>query len=142
MADFEKAIGKVLQHEGGYANVKGDAGGETFMGISRKYNPSWTIWKLIDEVKKKNGTKHLNSLLCKNKDIINAVHRLYKEKYWDVLELDDVPNQKIANEMFDTCVNCGKVTAIRVAQQTIGMTITGKWSDELRYNLLQYGEDK
>ena len=61
---------------------------------------------------------------------------------WDVLELDDIPSQGIAHQLFDTCVNCGKTTAIRIAQQVLMMTITGKWSDELKYNLMKYGNNK
>lgn len=34
----------------------------------------------------------------------------------------------------------GVSSAIRIAQQVIGMTITGKWSEELKYNLMQYGK--
>ena len=61
--------------------------------------------------------------------------------YWDIMDLDDIPSQGIAHQLFDTCVNCGAKTAIRIAQQIIGMTVTGKWSDELKYNLMRYGQN-
>ncbi len=41
-----------LKYEGGYSNVAGDKGGETYRGISRKSNPNWSGWKFIDKVKK------------------------------------------------------------------------------------------
>ena len=66
---------------------------------------------------------------------------IYKNDYWNVFELDDIPSQDIAHQMFDTAVNCGTSRAIRIAQQVIGMTITGKWNEELKYNLMQYGKD-
>ncbi len=34
MARFEKAIGTILEHEGGYVNDPADPGGETKYGIS------------------------------------------------------------------------------------------------------------
>ena len=139
MADFDKEFEKVVLAEGGYCDDPDDTGGETYVGISRKYNPNWSGWPIID-AEKKNGLKNITARLKKNKELNNKLKLIYKQKYWDVLDLDDIPSQNIAHQLFDTCVNCGKVTAIRIAQQVIGMTVTGKWSDELRYNLMQYGK--
>ena len=139
MADFNKEFEKVVLAEGGYCNDPDDTGGETYVGISRKYNPTWSGWPIID-AEKKNGLKNITARLKKNKELNNKLKLVYKQKYWDVLDLDDIPSQKIAHQLFDTCVNCGKATAIRIEQQVIGMTVTGKWSDELRYNLIQYGK--
>lgn len=139
MADFNKEFEKVVLAEGGYCDDPDDTGGETYVGISRKYNPNWSGWPIIDAEKKK-GLKNITARLKKNKELNDKLKLIYKQKYWDVLDLDDIPSQKIAHQLFDTCVNCGKATAIRIAQQVIGMTVTGKWSDELRYNLMQYGK--
>jgi lysozyme family protein len=140
MAKFDEEFDKLIFVEGGYVNDKDDAGGETYLGISRKNNPKWIGWEVIDDIKKKYGTKGITARLKKDIALTNSAKFLYKQKYWDVLELDDIPSQSIAHEMFDTCVNCGVSTAIRIAQQVIGMTINGKWSDELKYNLMQYGK--
>lgn len=137
MSNFDKAFNKLILKEGGYVNDKDDAGGETYLGISRKNNPKWIGWAIIDE-EKKNGLKGINSRLKKDKALTNSVKFFYKQNYWDILELDDIPSQEIAHQLFDTCVNCGKTTAIRIAQQVLMMTVTGKWSDELKYNLMQY----
>lgn len=139
MAKFDIEFEKVILAEGGYVNDKDDAGGETYLGISRNNNPKWSGWKKIDSVKKQYGTKNISNRLKKDTSIIESAKIYYKEKYWDVLELDDIPSQTIAHNLFDTCVNCGKTTAIRIAQQCCMMTITGKWSEELKYNLMQYG---
>lgn len=141
MANFDEEFNKLILAEGGYVNDPDDAGGETYLGISRKNNPKWTGWSIIDK-EKKNGTKNITSRLKANKNLTDKAKVLYKQNYWDVLELDNIPSQKIAHQLFDTCVNCGKTVAIRIAQQVIGMTVTGKWSDELYYNLLQYGKVK
>lgn len=142
MAKFDEEFDKVILAEGGYVNDPDDAGGETYLGISRKNNPKWVGWEVIDDIKKKYGTKNITSRLKKDVALTNIAKLLYKQNYWDVLELDDIPSQGIAHQLFDTCVNCGKTTAIRIAQQLLMMTITGKWSDELKYNLMKYGNNK
>ncbi len=142
MAKFDIEFDKVIAVEGGYVNDPDDAGGETYLGISRKSNKNWTGWKIIDDIKKQYGTKNITAKLKKDNALTNTAKLLYKRNYWDTLELDDIPSQDIAHQLFDTCVNCGRTTAIRIAQQIIGMTITGKWSDELKYNLMQYGKTK
>lgn len=139
MANFDIEFEKLILAEGGYVNDSDDAGGETYLGISRKNNPKWMGWKTIDSIKKIYGTKNITARLKENESLTNNVKLLYKINYWDVLELDDVPNQDIAHQLFDTCVNCGKTVAIRIVQQVLLMTVTGKWSDELKYNLMHYG---
>ena len=52
MAYFGDAFKKLSIKEGGYVNDKDDAGGETYRGISRKYNPTWQGWTMIDSYKK------------------------------------------------------------------------------------------
>lgn len=140
MACFDEEFEKVILVEGGYTDNPDDAGGETYLGISRKNNPKWIGWEVIDDVKKKYGTKNITSRLKKDTALTNSAKLLYKQNYWDVLELDDIPSQEIAHQLFDTAVNMGVTTAIRIAQQVIGMTITGKWNEELKYNLMQYGK--
>lgn len=142
MAKFDEEFDKVILAEGGYVNDPDDAGGETYLGISRKNNPKWVGWEVIDDIKKKYGTKNITSRLKKDVALTNSAKLLYKQNYWDILELDDIPSQGMAHQLFDTCVNCGKTTAIRIAQQVLMMTITGKWSDELKYNLMKYGNNK
>jgi lysozyme family protein len=143
MANFDKEFDKLILVEGGYSFDPDDAGGETYLGISRKANPQWRGWVYIDEVKKANknvSNSKLTFILKSNDNITKSAKRLYKNMYWDIIDLDDIPSQKIAHQLFDTAVNCGVSRAIRIAQQVVGMTITGKWSNELRYNLMQYGE--
>ena len=52
MANFNIEFEKLILAEGGYVNDSDDAGGETYLGISRKNNPNWSGWKLIDSIKK------------------------------------------------------------------------------------------
>lgn len=144
MARFDEEFEKLILAEGGYVDDPDDSGGETYLGVSRKNNPNWSAWATIDKIKKETGLtgSKLSARLKKEDSITEAAKTLYKSNYWDVLELDDIPSQSIAHQLFDTCVNCGKATAIRVAQQVLNMTVTGKWSEELKYNLMQYGVNK
>lgn len=140
MANFNEEFKKVILVEGGYVNDPDDAGGETYLGISRRYNPNSKIWNIIDNVKKQYGIKGINNRLKNNQEVINEAKRIYKTNYWDILELDDIPSQKIAHELFDTAVNCGVINSINLAQQVCNMTVTGKFTSELKYNLMQYGK--
>lgn len=141
MAKFDIEFDKVIKVEGGYVNDPDDAGGETYLGISRKAHPHWGGWKIIDKIKKQYGTKNITKRLKENDELTYLAKNIYKNDYWNIFELDDIPSQDIAHQMFDTAVNCGASRAIRIAQQVIGMTITGKWSEELKYNLMQYGKE-
>jgi lysozyme family protein len=49
----------------------------------------------------------------------------YKEKFWDKLKCDDIPNQRVATTLFDFAVNAGVRTAAKLAQLTIGATPDG-----------------
>jgi lysozyme family protein len=118
MADFDEAYDITLNHEGGYSNDVIDAGGETYKGISRKYHPNWLGWSIIDESKLKSNFPH--NLRDNNK--LNSIIRLfYKENYWNLFWGDDIPNQRIANEMFDTGVNMGIGRAVKYLQKGLNL---------------------
>jgi lysozyme family protein len=46
----------------------------------------------------------------------------YKVKFWDYLKLDQVNNQKIANELFDTSVNMGQGIAALFLQRSLNVS--------------------
>lgn len=142
MANFKESFDKVILAEGGYVNDPDDAGGETYLGISRVNHPYSKIWDIIDSIKKEKGTKNINSILKQDKRLIAEVENIYKNKYWDALYLDEVYSQKIAHQLFDDAVNRGVGSAIRVAEHVMGMTPTGKFSDALLTNLRKYGKTK
>ena len=116
MANFTEAFEKTMGHEGGYVNDPDDAGGETYCGISRVYNPSWYGWTLIDQEK---DEPDFPACLEDDEDLDAAVEDFYKDKYWDVNRLDDVDSQAVAEEMFDTGVNMGTGRAARFLQTSL-----------------------
>jgi len=94
MAEFKNHIDKTLVNEGGYVNDPDDRGGETKYGISKKQYPDLDIKSLtIDEAKE-----------------------IYKRDYWDKVSADDIEDEHIAFELFDTAVNMGVRTATKLIQ--------------------------
>lgn len=103
MADFNIAFELTSKFEGGYVDDPTDMGGETYKGIARKYNHKWPGWAIIDSLKGNNFPKILDT----NEELQKLVKSLYKEKYWDVFYGNLIPDQSIANELYDCNVNMG-----------------------------------
>lgn len=135
MATFDDAFSKLVVSEGSYVCDSDDSGGETYRGISRRYNPKWDGWDIVDEYKRRYKGKSLSKVLDADDRLQDNVKELYKDKYWDIFELDDIPSQLIAYQMFDTCVNCGPAAAIRFAQASLGEKINGRWTLNLLHKL-------
>ncbi|HEX9247111.1 MAG TPA: glycosyl hydrolase 108 family protein [bacterium] len=94
MATFDKAIGTVLEHEGGYSFDPNDPGGETKYGISRKAYPGLDVKALtLDQAK-----------------------AIYKRDYWIYSRIQD---QDVATKVFDMAVNLGPPAAHRLLQTAL-----------------------
>ena len=103
MADFSKALVKLLQLEGGWVHNKDDSGGETNYGITRQ-------------------TALENGYNGSMKDIPRTkVEDIYRKIYWDKLRCGDIQDQDIAEELFDTGVNCGTRTAGEFLQRALNI---------------------
>lgn len=136
MADFDNAFKKLSVKEGGYVNDRDDSGGETYRGISRRHNPNWNGWEIVDNYKKRYLGNALKKKLNADDKLQDLVREKYKRDYWDVFELDSVPNQLIAFQMFDTNVNCGQTAAIKFAEKALDRSITGTWTLSLLNELV------
>jgi lysozyme family protein len=118
MADFSRAYARTMAHEGGYANDTDDAGGETYRGISRRFNPAWTGWARIDAARKaRDFPKNLEADTVLQREVA-AFHR---SRHWDRLQGDAIPDQDVANELFDTGVNLGVVRAVEFLQRALNV---------------------
>lgn len=113
MADFSIAYKITMSHEGGYVSHPADRGQMTFMGISRKYHPTWNGWLIIDRHKL---SSRFPENLKGNQALEEQVFSFYKKNFWDVNKLDQITNQSIANEVFDTGVNMGYKVAAECLQ--------------------------
>jgi lysozyme family protein len=122
MANFNESYKIIRQREGGYANDPDDTGGETYKGISRKNFHDWAGWKYVDTIKAANGhAAGINDLLEKNSALQELVFAFYKKEFWDVLNLDQVQDQDIATEVFDTGVNMGTYIAAVFLQKALNV---------------------
>lgn len=123
MADFKIAYAKTERNEMGYANISGDSGGETWRGIARNYHPKWPGWVIVDQFKALSKTiKELEASLQTSQTLQRLVLEFFKEEFWDVMLLDQVSNQDIANEMFDTGVNMDPRFPIEFLQKALNAT--------------------
>ena len=123
MADFNAAYAITMKTEGGYANNPADNGGETYAGISRKFNPNWGGWAAIDAAKKQSGVLvTLDKILSNNEGLQADAKQFYAQNYWIVNRLGELQNQAIANQLFDIGVNSGVGTAARSWQEALNLT--------------------
>lgn len=101
-SDFRHAVDFVFECEGEFSQDQNDPGGETRFGVSQKSYPHLTI---------KDITK-------------DQAEQIYLTDYWDRLSCSEMP-VAVAFCVFDTAVNMGPVTAIRLLQMALRVKIDG-----------------
>jgi lysozyme family protein len=123
---FEKSLPHTLQFEGGYSNDPEDGGGETFRGISRRANPQWPGWPIIDAAKQAGirTAATIDRHYANNSVMYDLVAALYHRKYYLPVTRFQAPEQA-TDKMFDAGVNIGPGGAIRLAQGVIGVRADG-----------------
>lgn len=102
---FTEALNNVMGSEGGYADLQGDKGGETYKGIARNFHPDWQGWSIIDSYKKL-YPQEFTSCLKNDIDLQKLVTKFYKQNYWDVFKGDSLPFL-VAEELLDQSINQG-----------------------------------
>ncbi|WP_330925263.1 glycoside hydrolase family 108 protein [Candidatus Sororendozoicomonas aggregata] len=93
---FELAVAFVLRAEGGYVNDPADAGGATCYGISQRQYPELNIAALTQEQAK----------------------AIYHRDYWVKCQCEQF-NAPLGCVVFDTAVNMGCRTAIKLLQESL-----------------------
>jgi lysozyme family protein len=128
MADFQQFYPRLLTAEGGYCHTLGDAGGETWCGVARAYHPNWTGWRLVDATKLRLGLAGrvppahyaaLTKALAADAALAAQVRAFYKASYWDVLRLDELRSQAVAEQLADHGVNAGTARPARMLQYAL-----------------------
>lgn len=114
MASFLPAFEKMIDNEGGYTlhRIDGDRGGLTYAGIARNFYPDWPGWPLVTS----------DTAL---QAIIPHVQAFYKQQFWERIRGDFIYAQDIAESIFDFAVNAGVSTAIKLAQEVVGVSTDG-----------------
>lgn len=100
---FDRAINRILAHEGGYSNDRLDPGGETKYGISRRAYPGVDIKALTRDKAK----------------------TLYRMDYWAPVKGDQL-HPAVAFQVMDAAVNHGVSWASKALQRAAGVTVDGK----------------
>ncbi len=129
MANFSNAYALTMHVEGGYSNDRNDPGGETFKGVARNFNPRWKGWAIIDQIKSTHP-HDLDAALNANAELLQEIMTFYQINYWDVNQTGLISDHQIANQVFDTAVNCGTGTAAKFLQEVAGVTVDGHIGSE------------
>lgn len=123
MAEFKRAHAAMMKYEvspghSGYELVPGDRGGETYLGISRKWHGRLGLWTIIDDAKKSpefpNNLKGLPALQ-------EAVEDFYIDTFWTPLRGERIESQAIAEELYECAVNQGPVWATKHLQSALAL---------------------
>jgi len=112
MADFLQAYERTMGNEGGYklTNIPGDAGGQTYAGISRRFHPTWPGWTYVDR---------------KEIPPTALVRDFYRAEFWTPVAGDQIADQRIAHTIYDFGVNADPRIALKLAQVVVGVTPDG-----------------
>jgi len=113
MSTFEDAVAHTLSLEGGSVDDPQDPGGATNWGITIGVFRQWARRVLGAP-----GT--LDNLRSLSRE--DAI-KIYKARYWDPVRLDEVAeiDEAVAREIFDTGVNMGQATAVRLLQRLLNV---------------------
>lgn len=106
---FEQAFQATIGNEGDFSDDPRDSGGATRYGITER-------------VARAHGyTGSMRTLP------FELARQIYREQYWNLLRLDAVAalSPKLADELFDTAVNCSQGFAARSLQESLNVLNRG-----------------
>lgn len=98
------SIEAVLRREGGHSNDPDDPGGETYCGISRRWQPKWKGWRFVDQ---------------KNWAVAKFWVQAFYSDYWDDMSVDALCDPLLSDSVYDYGVNEGPKDAVRLLQETL-----------------------
>lgn len=127
MANFDIAYNRTAKNEGGYTNNPHDRGNWTD-GVAGSGVLIGTNYGISAPVLKKFLGRTPTVEEMKNLPIA-TVKKIYKSDYWNPFRGDEVIVQEIANSIYDSAVNMGAGTAIKLCQRSLKMPETGKMDD-------------
>lgn len=108
--NFQGALLRVLEHEGGFSDHPKDPGGATNLGVTLR---TWKEW-----VRRPVTVEELKKLTP------DTVAPLYEKKYWRMASCDSLP-AGLDYLVFDFAVNAGPGRAIKTLQTAIGAVPDG-----------------
>jgi lysozyme family protein len=111
MTEFERALSRVLVHEGGYVNHPQDPGGATNRGVTQR---------VYDAYRQRNGlpVQSVRGIT------MTEVEAIYRSAYWSLAKCDMLP-VGVSYVVFDGAVNSGVAQSIKWLQRALGVTADG-----------------
>lgn len=104
MSTFDRAIGVILKHEGGFVDDPSDPGGATNFGISLRWASK-------------------PPLRYTRKDIVNLTEKdaamIYRVHWWGPGRYDEIKSQDVATKVFDMAINMGSSRALKIVQAAL-----------------------
>jgi len=109
--NWPKCFALVLKNEGGYVDNPSDPGGATNLGCTKA---TWEAW--VGHPVTKDDIKAL---------MPNDVMPLYKAKYWDTINGDNLP-EGVDYAVFDFAINSGPSRAAKTLQSVLNTNPDGQ----------------
>jgi len=116
MAQLELLAPWILAWEGGFANVPGDRGGATNMGVTI------ATWRAVGYDKDGDGDIDVDDLRLLTPD--DVVERVMRPHYWDRWQADRIKDQSVANLLVDWVWASG-AHGIKKPQAMLGVAADG-----------------
>ena len=130
--DYVRCLIFTMNAEGAYSYRQADTGLQTYKGISRKWNPKWIGWVIVDKAlekypelkipyKKPPASIHkLNFELNVNEELEYIIYDFYYENYYTKCGAWNIGG-KLAVVLFDMAVISGTRRASKTLQKTLNL---------------------
>lgn len=123
MAKFLLSHVKTAINEGGYTDNSDDAGNWTG-GKKGKGKLIGTMYGISAPVLSRHLGREATLEDMKNLDQ-KVAHEIYERDYWKKIKGDQIKDQAAADSLYDSAVNMGPATAIKLAQIALKVPFTG-----------------
>ena len=111
MNRFQRAMGVLAAHEGGYVDHPHDPGGATNRGVTQR------VYDLYRQ-RRKLETHSVKGITNRE------VEAIYRRQYWGAISAKDLP-EGVAYCVFDAAVNSGAARAVKWMQEIVGVQVDG-----------------
>ena len=130
--DYVRALSFTMKSEGAYSYRQADTGLQTYKGISRKWNPKWVGWVIVDKAlekypelkipyKKPPASIHkLNFELNVNEELEYLIYDFYYENYYTKCGAWNIGG-KLAVVLFDMAVLSGYKRSGKTLQKCLNI---------------------
>ena len=130
--DYVRALIFSMSAEGSYSFREADTGLQTYKGISRKWNPKWIGWAIVDKALEKYpelkvpytkppaSIHKLNFELNVNEELEYLIYDFYYENYYTKCGAWNIGG-KLAVVLFDMAVISGYKRSSKTLQKTLNL---------------------